>query len=131
MLHHTIIPWSPERMRRLIFSLICSSSKAANLLKPTSFGMTSSQIRRVVDELGIAKLPPERVLASRVLQPINHVRHSARLRHRPPRSARLQSPFPVPRASDPYPPHGQAPCLAGGQTTIHNRIQSPFLWPDH
>jgi hypothetical protein len=30
MLHHTSIPWSPERMRRLIFSLICSSAKAAN-----------------------------------------------------------------------------------------------------
>jgi hypothetical protein len=27
-------------MRRLIFSLICSSSKAADLLKPTSLGMS-------------------------------------------------------------------------------------------
>jgi hypothetical protein len=45
MLHHTIIPWSPERMRRLIFSLICSSSKAANVPKPTSVGIASSQIR--------------------------------------------------------------------------------------
>jgi hypothetical protein len=32
-------PWSPDRMRRLIFSLICSSSKAANRLKPTSVGI--------------------------------------------------------------------------------------------
>jgi hypothetical protein len=45
MLHHTIIPWSPERMRRLIFSLICSSSKTANVPKPTSVGINSSQIR--------------------------------------------------------------------------------------
>src|SRR5262245_58311358 len=45
MLHHTIIPWSPERMRRLIFSLISSSGNAANVPKPTSIGMTSSQIR--------------------------------------------------------------------------------------
>ena len=45
MVHHTIIPLSPERMRRLTLSLICSSSKAANLLKPTSFGISSSQIR--------------------------------------------------------------------------------------
>src|SRR6266478_4618672 len=45
MLHHTIIPWSPERMRRLIFSPICSSGKAANVPKPTSVGITSSQIR--------------------------------------------------------------------------------------
>ena len=29
------IRWSPERMRRLISSLICSSSKAANRPKPT------------------------------------------------------------------------------------------------
>src|SRR6266511_297625 len=43
MLHHTIIPWSPERMRRLILSLICSSDKAANVPKPTSVGITSSQ----------------------------------------------------------------------------------------
>src|SRR5215472_8084813 len=45
MLHHTIIPWSPERMRRLIFSLIRSSGKAANVPKPASVGITSSQIR--------------------------------------------------------------------------------------
>jgi len=32
-------------MRRLIFSLICSSSKAANLLKPTGLGIASSQVR--------------------------------------------------------------------------------------
>jgi hypothetical protein len=42
--HHTTIPWSPERMRRLIFSSICSSSKASNRLKPTSLGINSSQI---------------------------------------------------------------------------------------
>src|SRR5262249_59879218 len=45
MLHHTIIPWSPERMRRLIFSLICSSGKAENVPKPTSVDITSSQVR--------------------------------------------------------------------------------------
>jgi len=45
MLHHTIIPWSPESMRRLIFSLISSSGKAANALKPDSLGMISSQIQ--------------------------------------------------------------------------------------
>src|SRR5215831_2598406 len=45
MLHYTSIPWSPERMRRLIFSLICSSGNAANVLKPTSVGITSSQTR--------------------------------------------------------------------------------------
>src|SRR5262249_56291147 len=45
MLHHTSIPWSPERTRRLIFSLICSSDKAANVPKPTSVGITSSQTR--------------------------------------------------------------------------------------
>jgi hypothetical protein len=33
----------PERMRRLIFSLICSSGKAANVPKPTRLGITSSQ----------------------------------------------------------------------------------------
>src|SRR5437667_12893843 len=32
-------------MRRLMFSLICSSGKAANLPKPTSVGITSSQFR--------------------------------------------------------------------------------------
>jgi hypothetical protein len=32
-------------MRRLIFSLICSSGKAANVPKPTSVGIASSQIR--------------------------------------------------------------------------------------
>src|SRR5262245_57675267 len=37
MLHQTTIPWSPERMRRLIFSAICSSGNSANRLKPTSF----------------------------------------------------------------------------------------------
>jgi hypothetical protein len=31
-----------ENAAALIFSLICSSSKAANRLKPTSLGMTSS-----------------------------------------------------------------------------------------
>jgi hypothetical protein len=45
MLHHKIIPWSPERMRRLILSLICSSGKAANVPKPTSVDIASSQIR--------------------------------------------------------------------------------------
>src|SRR5215813_2896421 len=45
MLHQTIIPWSPERMRRLILSLIRSSGKAANVPKPASVGITSSQIR--------------------------------------------------------------------------------------
>src|SRR6266480_4223753 len=30
-------------MRRVIFSLICSSGNAANVLKPTSVGITSSQ----------------------------------------------------------------------------------------
>jgi hypothetical protein len=43
MLHHTTTPWSPERMRRLIFSLIRSSTKAANRLKPINFGISSSQ----------------------------------------------------------------------------------------
>jgi hypothetical protein len=32
-------------MRRLIFSLICSSRKAVNVPKPASVGITSSQIR--------------------------------------------------------------------------------------
>src|SRR5262245_5645829 len=32
-------------MRRLIFSLICSSGNAANVLKPTNVGIPSSQIR--------------------------------------------------------------------------------------
>src|SRR6516164_6948825 len=32
-------------MRRLIFPLICSSSKAANLLKPTGLGIASSPVR--------------------------------------------------------------------------------------
>src|SRR5262245_29456943 len=45
MLHQTIIPWSPERMRRLIFSAICSSGNSANRLKPISFGIISSQFR--------------------------------------------------------------------------------------
>ena len=45
MLHHTTIPWLPERMRRLIFSLSCSSGKAANVPKPVSFVIASSQIR--------------------------------------------------------------------------------------
>src|SRR6516164_556517 len=45
MLHQTSIPWSPARMRRLIFSLICSSGNAANVLKPTNVGIPSSQIR--------------------------------------------------------------------------------------
>src|SRR5262245_19472070 len=40
MLHQTTIHWSPERMRRLIFSLICSSSKPANVPKPISVGMS-------------------------------------------------------------------------------------------
>src|ERR1700730_13016507 len=44
MLHHTTIPWPPERMRRLIFSLSCSSGKAANVPKPVSFVIASSQI---------------------------------------------------------------------------------------
>jgi hypothetical protein len=44
MLHHTTIPWLPERMRRLIFSLSCSSGKAANAPKPVSFAIASSQI---------------------------------------------------------------------------------------
>src|SRR5262249_25674450 len=44
MLHHTSISWSPDRMRRLIFSVICSSGKAANVLKPTSVGITSSHL---------------------------------------------------------------------------------------
>ena len=34
-----------DLLLRLIFSLICASSKAANLLKPTSLSMSSSQIR--------------------------------------------------------------------------------------
>ena len=55
MLHHTIIPWSPERMRRLIFSLIRSSSNAANRPKPTSVGITSSQIRIA---FGVARSMP-------------------------------------------------------------------------
>src|SRR5215831_8149458 len=45
MLHQTSIPWSPARMRRLIFSLICSSGNPANVLKPTNVGIPSSQIR--------------------------------------------------------------------------------------
>jgi hypothetical protein len=45
MVHHTIIPWSPQRTRRLTFSLSCSSGKAANVPKPFSVGITSSQIR--------------------------------------------------------------------------------------
>src|SRR6516162_5490929 len=32
-------------MRRLIFSLICSSGNPANVLKPTNVGIPSSQIR--------------------------------------------------------------------------------------
>src|SRR5262245_41665243 len=32
-------------MRRLIFSLICSSGNAVNVLKPTNVGIPSSQIR--------------------------------------------------------------------------------------
>jgi hypothetical protein len=43
-LHHTSIPWSPDRMRRLMFSLICSSGKAANVPKPTNLGINSSQL---------------------------------------------------------------------------------------
>src|SRR5262245_19599499 len=39
MLHQTTMPWLPERMRRLIFSAICSSGNSANRLKPTSFGI--------------------------------------------------------------------------------------------
>src|SRR5262249_42355608 len=54
MLHHTIIPWSPERMRRLILSLIRSSGKAANVPKPTSVGITSSQIRIALASRGRA-----------------------------------------------------------------------------
>src|SRR5258706_4073990 len=42
MLHHTTIPWLPERMRRLIFSLSCSSGKAANVPKPVSSVIASS-----------------------------------------------------------------------------------------
>src|SRR5947208_5576118 len=52
MLHHTIIPWSPDRMRRLIFSLICSPGKAANVPKPTSVAIASSQIRFLLLEGG-------------------------------------------------------------------------------
>jgi hypothetical protein len=43
------MPWPPERMRRVIFSLSCSSSKAANVPKPVSFGIASSQIRIAFD----------------------------------------------------------------------------------
>src|SRR5262249_21738338 len=39
ILHQTIIPCSPERIRRLIFSLICSSRNAANAPKPTRVGI--------------------------------------------------------------------------------------------
>jgi hypothetical protein len=68
MLHHTIIPCSPERMRRLIFSLICSSSRAANVPKPTSVDITSSQIRIALGAarsmnaqlLSFSKVPPRR-----------------------------------------------------------------------
>src|SRR5262249_40349366 len=35
--------YTPESMRRLIFSLICSSRKAVNVPKPASVGITSSQ----------------------------------------------------------------------------------------
>jgi hypothetical protein len=42
-------------MRRLIFSLICSSSKAANRPKPTSVGITSSKIRIA---FGVARSMP-------------------------------------------------------------------------
>ena len=45
MLHHTSIPWSPESMRRRIFSLTCSSGNAMSVLKPTSFGMAFLQKR--------------------------------------------------------------------------------------
>src|SRR6266508_686136 len=55
MLHHTIIPCSPERMRRLIFSLIFSSSKAANVPKPTSVG--NRPWRRMVDEISYGTEP--------------------------------------------------------------------------
>src|SRR3954454_10045678 len=56
MLHHTIIACLPEGMRRLMFSLSCSSSKAANVPKPVTSGIASSQIRihlsrRPVDEM--------------------------------------------------------------------------------
>src|SRR5262245_35804978 len=49
MLHQTSIPWSPARMRRLIFSLICFSGNAANVLKPPNVGISSSQIRIAFD----------------------------------------------------------------------------------
>ena len=45
MLHHTTISWSPEIMRRLILSVICSSGNSANAPNPTSLGIASSQIR--------------------------------------------------------------------------------------
>src|SRR5262249_46667138 len=56
MLHHTTIPWSPERMRRLNLALIRSSGKAANVPKPTSVGITSSQIRIALASRGFLSL---------------------------------------------------------------------------
>src|SRR5262249_53200767 len=49
-------------MRRLIFSLICSSSKAANRPKPTSVGIMSSKIiwRRAVDAIDGLSARPSR-----------------------------------------------------------------------
>ena len=42
-LYQTSIPSSPERTRSLIFRLISSSGKEANVLKPTSVGVGSSK----------------------------------------------------------------------------------------
>jgi hypothetical protein len=49
MLHQTIIPWRPERMRRLIFSLSRSSGKAAKVPKPVCSDIAFSQIRIAFD----------------------------------------------------------------------------------
>jgi hypothetical protein len=56
-------------MRRLIFSLICSSGKAANVPKPTSVAITFSQI---VIAFGVAGLATEATYRSRSAESSAH-----------------------------------------------------------
>src|SRR5262249_7503694 len=69
-----------ERMRRLIFSEICSSGNSANRLKPISFGITSS-LRIVLTSRGRANaqlLSSQRGVPSSLrltAQPINVLRY--------------------------------------------------------
>jgi hypothetical protein len=64
-------------MRRLIFSLICSSSKAANRPKPTSVGITSSKIR-IAFGASNAELPAKFRVSERRAVPTGVQRRAAR-----------------------------------------------------